>query len=183
LDRSRNAGVAGDAAVCEAFARMVEPTKQCPDCAEQVLAAARVCRYCRYRFDSDGRNRGAVGDLLGMLRGDGSARTLADVLADWGVRLAAEDEVRFFRLAEVDGEPGYLLVTEAKLAFFAQRGRRSYDKLFEVPVAGISEIESSGRGRGRRLALTGPGGDHLVRAFGRDLEWLRECLTSAADAG
>jgi hypothetical protein len=25
--------------------------KVCPDCAEAVLAAARVCRYCRYRFD------------------------------------------------------------------------------------------------------------------------------------
>lgn len=27
------------------------PTKHCPDCAEEVLAAARVCKHCRYRFD------------------------------------------------------------------------------------------------------------------------------------
>lgn len=26
-------------------------TKECPDCAEEVLAAARVCKHCRYRFD------------------------------------------------------------------------------------------------------------------------------------
>jgi hypothetical protein len=26
-------------------------TKACPECAETVLAAARICRHCRYRFD------------------------------------------------------------------------------------------------------------------------------------
>lgn len=26
-------------------------TKHCPDCAEEVLAAARVCKHCRFRFD------------------------------------------------------------------------------------------------------------------------------------
>jgi hypothetical protein len=28
-----------------------EQTKVCPDCAESVKAAARVCRFCRYEFD------------------------------------------------------------------------------------------------------------------------------------
>jgi hypothetical protein len=28
--------------------------KPCPDCAEQVLYAARVCRYCRHEFWADG---------------------------------------------------------------------------------------------------------------------------------
>jgi Domain of unknown function (DUF4328)/Uncharacterised protein family UPF0547/Protein of unknown function (DUF2510) len=31
-----------------------EPTKICPDCAEEVKAAARVCRFCGYRFDDAG---------------------------------------------------------------------------------------------------------------------------------
>lgn len=26
------------------------PTKRCPDCAETVLAEARLCKHCRYRF-------------------------------------------------------------------------------------------------------------------------------------
>jgi hypothetical protein len=40
------------------FARLVglglrpsQPTKVCPDCAETVKAAARVCRFCGYRFE------------------------------------------------------------------------------------------------------------------------------------
>ncbi len=29
------------------------PKKKCPDCAEFVMAGARVCRYCGFRFDGD----------------------------------------------------------------------------------------------------------------------------------
>ena len=32
---------------------MTEDTKTCPDCAEEVKAAARVCRFCGYRFAGD----------------------------------------------------------------------------------------------------------------------------------
>jgi hypothetical protein len=28
--------------------------KRCPDCAEEVLAAARVCKHCRYRWEESG---------------------------------------------------------------------------------------------------------------------------------
>jgi hypothetical protein len=28
-----------------------EPVKTCPDCAEQVKAAAKICRFCRHEFD------------------------------------------------------------------------------------------------------------------------------------
>lgn len=30
---------------------MAIPTKTCPDCAEEVRAAAKVCRFCGYRFE------------------------------------------------------------------------------------------------------------------------------------
>ena len=35
-------------------------TKRCPDCAEEILAAARVCKHCRYRFDEPGAGRVSV---------------------------------------------------------------------------------------------------------------------------
>lgn len=33
----------------------MEATKACPECAEQVQADAKVCRYCSHRFMSTGR--------------------------------------------------------------------------------------------------------------------------------
>jgi hypothetical protein len=36
-------------------------TKVCPDCAETVMAAARVCRFCRYEFTADGIQEEPVG--------------------------------------------------------------------------------------------------------------------------
>jgi hypothetical protein len=30
-----------------------EPTKTCPQCAETVKAAAKICRFCRYEFSSE----------------------------------------------------------------------------------------------------------------------------------
>ena len=31
--------------------RRLEPTKRCPECAETVKAAAKLCRFCGYRFE------------------------------------------------------------------------------------------------------------------------------------
>ena len=45
---------------------MADEYKRCPDCAESVLAAARKCRYCGYRFDHASPLSG--GSLAGLLR-------------------------------------------------------------------------------------------------------------------
>jgi threonine/homoserine efflux transporter RhtA len=33
--------------------QVVAALKRCPECAEQVQPAARVCRYCRHNFDAE----------------------------------------------------------------------------------------------------------------------------------
>jgi hypothetical protein len=148
--------------------------KQCPDCAELVLAAARKCRYCGYRFDGRRRSGGSslLGDLLGGLRKDTTDVTFEEVLADWGTRLDEGESVEWFRLADVDHHPGYLLVTSRRLVFFNQTSRTTHERAFEYPLTLLSDVRLSGRGSKRRLelragtlghAVHGPGGDELER--------------------
>jgi hypothetical protein len=160
---------------------MAEETKPCPDCAEQVLSAARVCRYCGYRFDRGARGRSSLAaDVLSSLRKDTREASLDDILADWGVALATGEEAEFFRLVEIDGQPGFLLVTSARLVFFARSGRTRHSKLFEYPLAGVAHTYAGGALRGRRLQLRGSGWEHAVRtADRRYLERLAGCLNDA----
>jgi hypothetical protein len=157
---------------------MAEQTKQCPDCAEQVLEAARRCRFCGYRFDRGQHGRAALAaDLWRGLRNDRRDATLSEVLADWGTALAPEEEVEFFRLAEIDERPGYLLVTTDRLVFFARTGRKHHEKQFEYPLTAVTASYARGRLLGARLRLLGRGWEHVVRSTNRgDLRRLAGCL-------
>jgi hypothetical protein len=153
--------------------------KQCPDCAEQVLSAARKCRYCGYRFDGRRRSRGEslLGDLLGGLRKDTTGATFEEVLADWGTSLDEGESVQWFRLADVDHHPGYLLVTSRRLVFFNQTSRTTHERAFEYPLTLLSDVRLSGRGSKRRLELRAGTLGHAVHGpGGADLERLSDHL-------
>jgi hypothetical protein len=97
-----------------------------------VLAAARVCRYCGYRFAPQIASRPASsgdggGGLLDMLRVKPSPiEDVPQLVDEWGIELWPDEEVRDDGLcfAEVDGELGYVLVTSSRLRFLVpKRGR------------------------------------------------------------
>lgn len=152
--------------------------KQCPDCAEQVLAAARKCRYCGYRFDTGRRERRwLLADLIPGLRRPARNLTLDEQLAEWGVALGEGEEVQLFRLAEVDGRTGYLLVTSRRLAFFAQTRRTEHELAFEHPLEEMLGARVAGKRPRRRVEVSGTDFSHvIVGPNSRDLERLARFL-------
>ena len=108
-------------------------TKVCPDCAEEVLAAARKCRFCGYRFDAPPppppRPVSGGGSLLDLLRTPrAQVASVPELVRDWGVPLWPDEVVREDGLCfvEIGSERGYALVTSSRFRFVMMaRGRRS----------------------------------------------------------
>jgi hypothetical protein len=121
-------------------------TKVCPDCAETILAAARKCRYCGYRFDQP--RPGAAMSLLeslGIWRRPRQAH-LDEVLADWNISFEVGEAITSFRYGTVDGERGYLLVTGRRFVFIADL-RRSQTPTLEYWAHEIRAVRTERRGR------------------------------------
>jgi hypothetical protein len=128
----------------------MDDLKKCPDCAEAVRAEARVCRFCGYRFDGTRRSDGGV--LGGLVRRSREAVPLPELLAGWGAELATDEVIGYFGYCKLDASHGFLLVTSARVAFFAGRGG---NRVIDWPLAAV-DVRAAGGWRGRGLALTGP---------------------------
>jgi hypothetical protein len=154
--------------------------KPCPDCAERVLAAARKCRYCGYRFDGGRSARSLqLSDLLFTRSVRASTPTLSQVLTEWGINLSESEHVAYFRLAALDGRPGYLLVTAERLVFFEYTWRRDHHMIVEHSLSGLT-AHVKRRLLSRRLELRGRDFRHVVGELrgsdlGRIAAYISEC--------
>jgi hypothetical protein len=117
-------------------------TKQCPDCAERVLAEAKVCRFCGYRFaPPDGAPRGLLWSLFGTRSGRSESLSAVEILAGWKAGLADNESVELLALGRVGDHDGYLAITDRRLLFFQHVPPKTHQLVFDQPLTTVRSVE------------------------------------------
>lgn len=106
-----------------------------------------------------------VGGL--RLRRPKSTATLPQTLRQLGVRLERAEAVREFRLGELDGVPGFGLVTNRRFQFLATTGAKPHP-IVDRRLIDLREATLTDRVRGARLDLRWSDHTRQVLCGGRD---------------
>jgi len=129
--------------------------KACPDCAEMVLAAARKCRYCGYRFDGQPSAPPAQEGLFAhLMRRSAPRLTMAQTVQQLGVKLVPGERPAGLWLGRVKGIDGYVVLTDQRLAFvIGLRHAQGSPKPWEHRLDDLTEAKVTGHRRKPALLL------------------------------
>jgi hypothetical protein len=123
--------------------------KRCPDCAEDVRAEARRCRFCGYSFEAR-QSR----PWYAFLRRPGPTPTIGELLASWGAELAAGEEPEDLVYCRLGETSGYVALTSRRVMFFSARHPRC---LLDVERAELAAAVRPARLGRSALELRAPG--------------------------
>lgn len=149
-----------------------------------MLAAARKCRFCGYRFDAPPpRPASTGGTLLDMIRvAPSTIHSVPELVRDWGVPLSPDEVVREDGLcfADVDGERGYVIVTSSRFRFVTiRRGSTSEPEVrINRPLGDLRGATVVRRRLRRVVVLAWPDGETVVRVETGPPEKLIELVTA-----
>jgi hypothetical protein len=138
-----------------------------------VLAPARRCRYCGYRFDGAPREApaaragNALTELLFGTRWHSSPQTPSEIVAGWGIPLLPGESVAVLAFGNVTAHHGYLVVTDRRFVFVEHQGSRAYRVLAQWPLETVVEVTLGGR---RRSDLRVRGASYDLTVHGLDRE-------------
>ena len=124
------------------------PTKNCPDCAEPVLLAARRCRHCGYRFDEpESLAADRPGDgWLALVRRPPRRSTIPAYLAQAGVMLDDDEDPFGMWLGRVNGEDAYIITTTARLFVTGVKlDKRRPSLVGEYSLGGVVSVDVARR--------------------------------------
>jgi hypothetical protein len=104
--------------------------------------------------------------LSGLITPAERPMTGPEILEGWGVELDEDERIEEFFVAEVDGEAGFLAITNQRFIFVSDRGS-GHTVVHDHLLSAARNVEPVRRGLVRKLRVTWHGTESLVGGIDR----------------